>query len=67
MKKRIAAHTERTYDMAAYERMSINDLRSLIIRLRSAQSNPRLNKTNYANLDKWIVAALDAMNVARGL
>ncbi|MGI8403929.1 MAG: hypothetical protein ACR2OE_04040 [Thermomicrobiales bacterium] len=53
--------------MAAYEKMSINDLRALIIRLRAAQSNPRLNETNRANIDYWIIAALDAMNVARGI
>lgn len=53
--------------MSKYETLSINDLRSLIIRLRSAQSNPRINATNRASIDKWIVAALDAMNVARGL
>ncbi len=52
--------------MAAYERMSINDLRSLIIRLRIAQQNPRINQNNRDHINAWIVAALDAMNVARG-
>lgn len=52
--------------MAKYETLSINDLRALIIRLRISQQNPRINARNRANLDKWIIAALDAMNVARG-
>lgn len=52
--------------MAAYEKMSINDLRALIIRLRSAQQSPTINERNRANISTWIVAALDQMNVARG-
>lgn len=53
--------------MAAYGKMSINDLRALIIRLRIAQQNPRINSVNAANISTWIVAALDAINVARGI
>ncbi len=53
--------------MATYERMSINDLRALIIRLRIAQQSPRINATNRDNINTWIIAALDQMNVARGI
>lgn len=52
--------------MTAYRTMSINDLRALIVRLRAAQQDPRLNETNRDNINTWIVAALDQMEIARG-